>query len=101
TQFVRRRRRIQSRAPMGPVSAEIAIDVPREGAFAALADLALRPSSTDHFQADLHLPRLETSGVGAGARFRVGTPLRRVWMDTAMAEGDAPHRRAANSARGG
>src|SRR5690349_20083364 len=77
---------------MGPASAEIAIDVPRERACPAIADLALRPSFTDHFQEDLQLTRLDSSGVGAGARFRSGTPLRRVWMDTAIAEVEAPHR---------
>ena len=77
---------------MGPVSAEIEVDVPRERAFEALADLAGRPSFTDHFQTDFHLTRIDSAGVGAGARFRVRSPLRSVWMDTAIAELDAPHR---------
>src|SRR6187402_3088371 len=37
------------RRPMGPVSAEIEIDVPRQRAFEAIADLSLRPAFTDHF----------------------------------------------------
>ncbi len=57
---------------MGPVSAEIEIDVPRERVFAAIADLARRPSFTDHFLDGFHLTRIESSGVGAGARFRLG-----------------------------
>ena len=77
---------------MGPVSAEIEVDVPRERAFEALADIAGRPSFTDHFQTDFHLTRIESAGVGAGARFRVRSPLRSVWMDTAIAELDPPHR---------
>ena len=77
---------------MGPVSAEIEIDVPRERAFEVLADFAGRPAFTDHFQTDFHLTRIDSAGVGAGARFRVGSPLRAVWMDTAIAELDAPHR---------
>jgi uncharacterized protein YndB with AHSA1/START domain len=77
---------------MGPVSAEIEIDVPRERVFAALADLALRPSFTDHFLADYRLTRIESSGIGAGARFRIALAPRQVWMDTAIAELDAPHR---------
>jgi uncharacterized protein YndB with AHSA1/START domain len=76
---------------MGPISAEIEIDVPRERAFAFLADLGNRPSFTDHFLADFHLTRLESSGVGAGARFRVEQPLRSVWMDTAISELEAPY----------
>jgi len=77
---------------MGPVSAEIEIDAPRERAFATIADLARRPSFTDHFLADFHLTRIESSGIGAGARFRVASPLRSVWMDTAIAELEQPHR---------
>lgn len=77
---------------MGPVSCEIEIDVPRERIFAVLGDLALRPSFTDHFLTDFHLTRIESAGVGAGARFRVDVPLRKPWMDTVIVEADAPHR---------
>jgi len=77
---------------MGPVSAEIEIDVPRERAFEAIADLARRPAFTDHFLSDFHLTRIESRGVGAGARFRVANPLRAVWMDSAIVESLAPHR---------
>ena len=77
---------------MGPISAEIEIDVPREQAFAALADLAARPSFTDHFLTDFHLTRIESSGVGAGARFRVDAPLRKIWMDTAIVAAEEPFR---------
>lgn len=77
---------------MGPVSAEIEIDVPRQRAFDAIADLALRSAFTDHFLSDFHLTRIESRGVGAGARFRIAVWPRRVWMDTAIAEVEAPHR---------
>lgn len=77
---------------MGPISAETEIDVPRERAFAAIADLALRPAFTDHFLSSFHLTRIESTGVGAGARFRVEAPLRSVWMDTTIAELEEPHR---------
>jgi uncharacterized protein YndB with AHSA1/START domain len=77
---------------MGPVSAEIEIDAPRERVFAAIADLARRPSFTDHFLTDFHLTRIESTGLGAGGRFRLALPLRSVWMDTAIAELEAPHR---------
>ncbi|HWJ42155.1 MAG TPA: SRPBCC family protein [Solirubrobacterales bacterium] len=75
---------------MGPISAEIEIDVPREEAFAALADLSLRPSFTDHFLAGFHLLRIDPVGVGAGARFRARGPLRSVWMDTTIVATDEP-----------
>jgi uncharacterized protein YndB with AHSA1/START domain len=77
---------------MGPVSAEIEIDAARERVFAAIADLARRPSFTDHFLRGFHLTRIESSGVGAGARFRIASPLRSVWMDTVIAELEEPHR---------
>jgi Polyketide cyclase / dehydrase and lipid transport len=77
---------------MGPLSAEIEIDVPRQRAFEFVGDLANRPSFTDHFISDFHLSRLESSGVGAGARFRFFAPPQAVWMDTTIAELDEPHR---------
>jgi hypothetical protein len=77
---------------MEPVSAEVEIDVRRERAFELIGDLAARPSFTDHFLTDFHLTRIEARGLGAGARFRVKAPLRSVWMDTAIAELQAPHR---------
>jgi uncharacterized protein YndB with AHSA1/START domain len=77
---------------MGPVSAEVEIDAPRERAFEAVGDLARRPSFTDHFLDGFHLTRIESSGVGAGARFRLRQPPRSVWMDTAIAELEPPHR---------
>jgi uncharacterized protein YndB with AHSA1/START domain len=76
---------------MGPISAEVEIDVPRERAFELIGDLAARPSFTDHFLADFHLTRIESSGIGAGARFRVEAPLRSIWMDTTIVEFDQPH----------
>lgn len=77
---------------MGPVSAEIEVDAPREHVFAAIADLARRPSFTDHFLSGFHLTRIESSGAGAGARFRTGSALRSVWMDTTIAELEPPHK---------
>ena len=77
---------------MGPVSAEIEIDVPRADVFEAIADLARRPSFTDHFLTGFHLTRIESAGVGAGARFRAGPRRRAIWMDTTIEAVDAPHK---------
>lgn len=77
---------------MGPVSAEIEIDAPRGRVFTTLADLARRPSFTDHFLTGFHLTRLESRGIGAGARFRVTLPLRSFWMDTTIVELDEPYK---------
>jgi hypothetical protein len=71
---------------MGPVNADVAIDVPREVAFDFVADLANRPAFTDHFVSDFHLLRVESSGVGAGARFRFFAPPQAIWMDTTIVE---------------
>jgi uncharacterized protein YndB with AHSA1/START domain len=83
---------VESAPPMGPLSAEIEIDVSRERAFAVLADLAARPSFTDHFLTAFHLTRIDPVGVGAGARFRVGVPLRKPWMDTCIVAVEEPFR---------
>lgn len=85
---------------MGPVSAAIEIDVPRSRAFAELADLSRRPAFTDHFLTDFHLTRIDSRGVGAGARFRVKLPPRHLWMDTAIVEAEEP-RRIVERGRGG
>jgi uncharacterized protein YndB with AHSA1/START domain len=75
---------------MGPVSAEIEIDATREQVFSALVDLAARPSFTDHFLEGFHLTRIDSRGVGAGARFQVQGPLRKVWMDTTIVSVESP-----------
>lgn len=77
---------------MGPVSCEIEIDAPRAQVYAALLDLAARPSFTDHFLTDFHLTRIDPVGVGAGARFCVKAPLRKIWMDTAIVSTEQPFR---------
>jgi uncharacterized protein YndB with AHSA1/START domain len=77
---------------MGPISAEVEVDVSRERAFATISDMAIRPSFTDHFLSGFHLTRIESAGIGAGARFRVEAPLRSVWMDTTIVEAEEPFR---------
>jgi uncharacterized protein YndB with AHSA1/START domain len=71
---------------MGPIRAEVEIDAPRERIFELIDDLSLRPSFTDHFLSDFHLTRIDPRGVGAGARFRVDAPLRKIWGDTTIVE---------------
>jgi uncharacterized protein YndB with AHSA1/START domain len=77
---------------MGPISAEVEIDVSRERAFETIADVSLRPSFTDHFLGGFHLTRIDPVGVGAGARFRAETPLRSVWMDATIVAEEEPYR---------
>lgn len=75
---------------MGPVTATMPIDVPREHAFAFLCDLANRPAFMGRFLSDFRLQRLDSSGVGAAARFRVRE--RGLWMETIVEEVEAPYR---------
>ena len=77
---------------MGPISAEIEIDAPREAAFELISDLGRRPSFTDPFLSGFHLTRIDAVGIGAGARFRVNAPLRSPWMDTEIVDVEEPHR---------
>lgn len=75
---------------MGPISAEVEVDASREEVFALLTDLSLRPSFTDHFLTDFRLLRIDPQGVGAGARFRIATPLRSPWADTTIVAAEEP-----------
>ncbi|MGI8460125.1 MAG: SRPBCC family protein [Solirubrobacterales bacterium] len=77
---------------MGPISAEVTIDALRESVWLLISDLALRPSFCDHFQSEFRLERIESSGVGASARFRVEAPRMQFWMETVVEEADEPHR---------
>jgi hypothetical protein len=75
---------------MGPISAEVEVDAPREAAFELISDLARRPGYTDHFLTGFRLTRIDARGIGAGARFRVQAPLRSPWEDTTIVETEEP-----------
>jgi uncharacterized protein YndB with AHSA1/START domain len=86
---------------MHPVSASISIDAPRERVFEFLFDLANRPAFTDHFMHEFRLERLDSSGVGAAARFEVSPPPgMSMWMETVI-EGFEPAYRIYEQGRGG
>ena len=74
---------------MGPVSAKISIDRPREAVFEIICDLSARPAFTDHFMEGYRLLRLDPVGRGAGARFQLKDGG---WVDSIIDEVDAPHR---------
>jgi uncharacterized protein YndB with AHSA1/START domain len=76
---------------MGPIFASAVIDAPREQVFALLSDMALRPGFMDHFQTDYRLERLDSSGVGAAARFRIDAPRTGGWAETVIEAIEAPH----------
>jgi hypothetical protein len=73
---------------MGPISATIPIDAPRERVYEFLCDLANRPAFTDHFMSEFRLERLESAGIGAAARMRIRR--RGLWMETVIEEASPP-----------
>lgn len=78
---------------MEPVTVSIIVDAPREQVFDYLRDIANHPEFTDHYLVDWHLTRIDSVGLGAGARFRVKAPGNRFsWGDVTFVEVDAPHR---------
>ena len=86
---------------MDPVTVSIVIDAPRERVFEYLQDIANHSEFTDHYLTDWHLTRIDSVGLGAGARFRVKAPGSRFsWGDVTFVALDAPHR-IVEAGRGG
>jgi len=78
---------------MDPITVETTIARPREEVFEYLADIANHPEFSDHYLVDWHLLRVESYGLGAGARFRIDAPLTRFgWADLTFAEVQPPFR---------
>jgi uncharacterized protein YndB with AHSA1/START domain len=79
--------------PVHPVTVSIIVGAPREQVFDYLQDIANHPEFTDHYLVDWHLTRIDSVGLGAGARFRVKAPRNRFsWADVTFVEVQAPHR---------
>jgi len=70
------------------VTVAITISAPRERVFDFVADLAARPSFTDHYQEDYRLARANPVGKGAAARFK----LRNQYAELSIREADRPRR---------
>jgi uncharacterized protein YndB with AHSA1/START domain len=78
---------------MEPVTVTVNIARPREEVFAYLEDFANHAEFTDHYLKDWHLTRMDSVGLGAGARYRVDAPLNRFpWADATFIEIEAPFR---------
>jgi uncharacterized protein YndB with AHSA1/START domain len=76
-----------------PVTVSITIDRPREEVFAYLADIANHPEFTDHYRRQWRLTREESTGRGAGARYKTGARFDRFgFYDVNLAEVDEPYR---------
>ncbi len=75
------------------MTVSIVVDAPRERVFDYLRDIANHSEFTDHYLVDWHLTRIDSVGLGAGARFRVKAPGNRFsWGDVTFVEVDAPYR---------
>jgi len=83
---------------MGPLYAEIEIDAPREVIYEYLLDIATRPKIFGNSISEFRLLRLDTRGVGAGARFRF--KRRSAWVDTTIFAVDPPRRISERGATG-
>jgi uncharacterized protein YndB with AHSA1/START domain len=75
-----------------PVRVHTFISAPREQIFDLLADMAARPSWTDHYMKDLRLENPRSYGVGAAARYRLDAPFYRQWVEAEIVEADRPRR---------
>lgn len=71
---------------MGPVFTEVDIDAPREEIFDYLMDFNTRPFLYGDSVEDFRLLRLESRGVGAGARWRF--KRKSAWADSAIVSAD-------------
>ena len=76
---------------MRPSIAKITIDAPRERVYEVVSDLGMRPAFCDHFMQQFRLQRIDSTGTGAAARFRVEAPLFPIWMETVITELEPPH----------
>jgi uncharacterized protein YndB with AHSA1/START domain len=82
-------RRIAGR--MRPISVTRTVDAPREQVFRYLSDIANHAEFSDHYLDDFRLERLQSTGVGASASYRLDFPLGRQRGDTVITTLDAPH----------
>jgi hypothetical protein len=75
------------------VTVSVNIGRPREEVFAYLSDIANHAEFSDHYVEQFRLTRLDSVGRGAGARFKLRTPLQRfAWSDMTFSVVDPPHR---------
>jgi len=75
---------------MGPVFTELDVDAPREEIFEYLLDFNTRPFLYGDTVEDFRLLRLNSRGVGSGARWRF--KRKAAWADSAIVSAEAPSR---------
>jgi uncharacterized protein YndB with AHSA1/START domain len=80
------------RPRMRPVAVSRTVDAPRERVFEYLSDIANHAEFSDHYLHDFRLDRLDSTGLGASASWRMDFPLGRFWGDAAITEVELPYR---------
>jgi len=73
-----------------PVESRILISAPRADVYAFIADISNRVAWMDNFLKDFRLTRVNTVGVGAGASFKIDSPLFPQRAEYQVIEADAP-----------
>jgi uncharacterized protein YndB with AHSA1/START domain len=76
---------------MRPVTVSRMVDAPREQVFRYLSDIANHAEFSDHYLHDFRLERLNSTGLGASASYRLDFPLGRQWGDAVITALEAPH----------
>ena len=76
---------------MRPLEVSRVVDAPRERVFEYLLDVANHAEFSDHYLSDFRLGRVDSTGLGASASWRMDFPLARTWGDAAITEVDPPH----------
>jgi uncharacterized protein YndB with AHSA1/START domain len=75
------------------------IDAPRGRVFDFLEDIGNHVEFSDHYLKDFRLERIDSRGVGAGARFRIALG-RSLWGEIVIAELERPYRITLEGAAG-
>jgi uncharacterized protein YndB with AHSA1/START domain len=76
---------------MRSVTVSRTVDAPREQVFRYLSDIANHAEFSDHYLHDFRLERLNSTGIGASASYRLDFPLGRQWGDAVITALEAPH----------
>lgn len=83
---------------MGPVYAELDVDAPREEIFEYLMDFDTRPFLYGDSISKFRLLRLDSRGVGAGARWQF--ERKNAWADSSITAAEPPRRISERGATG-
>lgn len=75
---------------MRPMTVTVDVPASRERVFEYLCDLANRPCFADTFQKEFRLARVDSVGLGASARYKIGGPLHWGWAEFEIAGFEPP-----------